>query len=341
MEKTDFLYYIGIDISKNTLDFAVVAGKEMLLHRVCKNQKKAIKDFLDILSELSGFTFKNCIFCMENTGFYCNILLDVLMKYDAYVVLENPIQIKRSIGIIREKTDKADAFNIAFYAQRNIGDLRRWNPRRDAISALNDLLTLRERLLNINVILKTSLKEQRGFIDQKYHSLYERLCSKATEGVKADLTDTDAAIAGLIVQDERLKRLADIITSIPCVGPITAIQVIITTNEFRDITCAKKFACYAGVAPFKRQSGLISRKSRISHLANKNVKRLLHLCALGAIRFDDELKSFYVRKTVEEGKPKLSVINAVRNKIIARIFACVKQDRLFEKEYLKPQYNAP
>jgi hypothetical protein len=67
-------------------------------------------------------------------------------------------------------------------------------------------------------------------------------------------------------------------------------------------------------------------------MANKNMKRLLHMAALSSIRIQGDLKDYYTRK-VAEGKNKMSVINAIRNKLILRIFACVKENREYEKIY--------
>ncbi|MEM6845936.1 MAG: IS110 family transposase, partial [Bacteroidota bacterium] len=67
-------------------------------------------------------------------------------------------------------------------------------------------------------------------------------------------------------------------------------------------------------------------------LANKDVKKLLHMAALSAINNCEELRSYYQRK-VAEGKNKMSLINAVRNKLILRIFAVVRSNRKYEKNY--------
>lgn len=117
-----------------------------------------------------------------------------------------------------------------------------------------------------------------------------------------------------------------------CIGTITATQLLIATNEFKDINDRKKFACYAGVAPFTKESGLFKGKASVSHFANKKIKTLLHLSALVAIVHNKELKTFYKRK-VEEGKNKMSVLNAVRNKLVLRIFACVNQNRKYDRIY--------
>ncbi len=68
----------------------------------------------------------------------------------------------------------------------------------------------------------------------------------------------------------------------------------------------------------------------MSHLANKTVKTLLHMSALSAINHCEELKNYYQRKVAQE-KNKMSVINAVRNKLVLRIFAVVKNNRKYDR----------
>jgi len=52
-----------------------------------------------------------------------------------------------------------------------------------------------------------------------------------------------------------------------------------------------------------------------------------------SIQHNEEIKVYYHRKTVDERKNKMSTLNAIRNKLILRIFACVNQNRPFEKNY--------
>ena len=91
----------------------------------------------------------------------------------------------------------------------------------------------------------------------------------------------------------------------------------------------RKLACYCGVAPFKHQSGSsIKGKTKVSHIANKKMKSLLNMAALSAKRNDIEIKEYYERK-VEEGKNKMSVLNAIRCKIISRAFAVIERETPF------------
>jgi transposase len=92
---------------------------------------------------------------------------------------------------------------------------------------------------------------------------------------------------------------------------------------------AKKLAYYCGVAPFKHQSGSsIKGKTKVSPLANKKMKALLNMAALSAKKYDVEIKEYYQRK-VAEGKNKMSVLNAIRCKIIGRAFAVISRNSPF------------
>jgi transposase len=109
--------------------------------------------------------------------------------------------------------------------------------------------------------------------------------------------------------------------------------LFVFTRGFSAFENGKQLACYCGVVPFNKLSGTSVRyKPGVSPFANKKLKKLLHLCALAALRFDTGLKAYYERK-VAEGKNKMSIINAIRNKLILRIFAVLRDDRSYVNNY--------
>lgn len=331
----EFEFFIGIDVSKNELDFAVQQGKCFLFHKEIANEAVAINAFLKELGKLPGFKLDQALFCMEHTGIYNNHSLNCLLKKKAHICLEAATQIKNSLGNIRGKNDKIDAMRIAGYAYDKRDKLRLWSPKREIIQQLAHLAATRLRLITVKKQLKTPLKEHDSFSSKKVARQSLLICSHSLKAIDEDLTRADKAIDQLIQADDELRRLFTLVTSVSGVGKVTAVQVIVTTNEFKDINNPKKFACYSGVAPFTDDSGKIIKKARVSHMANKKVKTLLHLSAIVAIQHNADLKRFYQRKVLEEKKNKMSVINAVRNKLILRIFACVNQNRPYEKNYLK------
>ena len=113
------------------------------------------------------------------------------------------------------------------------------------------------------------------------------------------------------------------------IGKQTAANLIATTNAFTSFKNWRKFACYCGIAPFEYSSGSsIRKKTRISHLADKKMKSLLNMAALTAKKPDAELKDYYDKK-VKEGKNKMSVLNAIRCKIVSRAFAVIERNNPF------------
>ena len=142
-------------------------------------------------------------------------------------------------------------------------------------------------------------------------------------------------IDSLINEQEPLKQNFHLLQSIKGVGKILALNAIIKTHNFTRFVNARKFACFCGTAPFPHESGTsIKRKSRVSHLADKQMKSLLDLSAKSAIQYDKELREYYLRRTAN-GKSKMSTINIVRNKILYRMFAVIKRQTPFSENYLQ------
>lgn len=334
IKEKKYTYFIGTDVSRNKLDHAVMKGKQLLFHQETANEAGAIQELIAKLKKLPGFTMTRAIFCMEQTGIYTHHLLIQLKKVKANIVVDGPLQIRNSLGNIRSKNDKIDAIRIAEYAYKNRDNLRLWIPRRQVIQELADLSTLRSRLVTVSTSLSIPLKEQQDFAKKGAARQVKKLCFRSSEALKTDIKAAEDYMAAILSADEKLKRLMMVMTSVPGIGPVTALQIIICTNEFRDIHNPKKFACYAGVAPFVKESGAMRGKPRVSHIANKKMKALLHTCAMQARRCIPELCAYYERKT-GEGKHKMSVLNALRYKMILRVFACVNQDRLYEKSYIR------
>ena len=330
----NYHFFIGIDVSKSTLDFTVIAGRETLFQLQTSNDLPGIRQFWKILKAQAGFILERSVFCMEHTGIYNQHLLNFLYSKKAAICLESAVHIKRSAGLQRGKNDQVDALRIAQYAYKNRETLRLWEPKRQVIVRLKELSALRNRLLNARKQLSVPIRETAIF-DKELAKQTLSLCKTTAGAIAKDIKKVEAAIDKLVAADAYLRRLFEVVTSVQGIGRITATAMIICTNEFKDISDPSKFACYSGIAPFEHSSGSSIRgRSRVSHQANKPMKTLLHLAAMVAICHNKDLHAFYQRK-VEQNKNKMSIINAVRNKLVHRIFACVKQNRLYEKNYVK------
>lgn len=324
-------YFIGVDVSKMTVDISLLDGTSRVLWQgQMENTKEGVtKGFHLLKNTVPQWQWEQSIVCLEHTGIYIDVLVGYLEKQPTKVCVENAVRIKRSMGLQRGKSDKADAFRIAKYALLHRADLRLWNPSRPEIKLLKELSSIRKRLIKAKNALEVPLNEF-----GQIHSKKPTQCKSAIAGIKKDIQKIDAQIKQLLNQDEQLKKQTELATSVPGVGPITAAYLIVTTNEFKDIKESKKFSCYSGIAPFEHSSGSSVRgKTRVSKMGNQNMKTLLHLGALSAIRVCPEIKQYYDRK-IAEGKHAMNVINAVRNKLISRVFACIRDQKPYENNYV-------
>ncbi len=261
--------------------------------------------------------------------------MEALLLINAHIWVENPVQIKRSGGLQRGKNDKVDAKRIADYALRNVDQVRLWAPTRQVIEKIKELANLRNNLLEIKVKLENPINEYKQFGSKNIASLMEKRIAKSLKAINADIEKIEEDIKETIKDDDQLKKLFGLITSVVGIGFVTAINLIIHTNEFKLFSNARQLACYCGVVPFEHSSGKSVRgKTRVSHLANKKLKSNLHMGALSAIRVDPELKTYYERK-IAEGKNKMSVLNAIRNKLVHRVFSVVIRKEPYVKNYLE------
>ncbi len=195
-------------------------------------------------------------------------------------------------------------------------------PKREIITQLDRLTALRDRLVKTIKLLQTPLSDAKGLVDKKFLQSEQSLCQSSIDAAKKDLASVDKQVRTLIDADPQLKELFDIVDSVKGIGQVIATEVIITTNEFKaagdpDINDPKKYACYAGFAPFEHSSGKYKGKAKVSNKANKKVKSLFHNGAMSAIQHSYDIKTYYQRK-VAEGKHEMLVINNICNNGAAR-----------------------
>src|ERR1041384_993866 len=126
----EFKFFIGIDVSKATLDIALLDANHPMStsHQQVSNDDAGIEQMLLWLQQNKDFSIKDSLFCLEHTGMYNYPLLQLFSQQDASVWVENPIQIKKSLGLQRGKNDKIDAIRIAQYAYRSRQQVKLWQP---------------------------------------------------------------------------------------------------------------------------------------------------------------------------------------------------------------------
>ena len=274
------------------------------------------------------------LFCGEHTGLYSIILSEFLVSKGLFLWLENPLQIKQSSGIKREKNDRVDSREIALYAYRFQDKSIAYQLPDKALKSLELLLSYRERLLSNKHALLVSSSEIRGVLQRNTTARFiHEQSQKDIDRINKKIKEIERRMLEEISRDESLQENYDLVSSVKGVALINTVAILVATQNFTRFDNSRQFACYSGMAPFGKQSGTsVNSKPRVSSLANKKIKVLLTQAARCAINYDPNIRQYYERKR-SEGKDSWLIINNIRNKMIHRIFAIVKNKQLYQVEY--------
>ena len=192
-------------------------------------------------------------------------------------------------------------------------------------------MAARERFVKISVQLKNSLKANLIVNETINVKDLIREEKKQIKSIVKAIKDFEKQMLEIVNSNQDLKTNYEKMSKIIGIGPITAIKCITETHNFSKFSNARKFSCHCGLAPFAYQSGSsIKGKTKTHYFRDRALKSILFKAAGSAIQHDPQLKKYYNRK-VQEGKHKLTVLNAVANKLVLRIFAVVNREEPFVK----------
>ncbi len=321
-----FTYFIGIDISKDSFDVCLCSEEQpdRFVHEKFANSATGCNQLLTWLRK-HKIALDQCFFAMEHTGWYTLELCCFLQDQQLAFALYSPLHLKRSLGLARGKNDQVDAQRIAHYAFLHRHKLTPTVLPSANLLKLKNLFAFRERLVKNQASLKQTIKDLKDTAHLVDNKFIIRQSEKQIKLIKEQVSQTEKQIESAIKEDDQLQNSLKLLSSIPGIGLVTAVALILATNNFTAFSDSRKFASYCGVAPFEHTSGTSIRgRTKTSPLANKRIKALLSNGAASAIQSDEELKTYFHRK-VAEGKPKMVVINAVRAKLINRIFATINR----------------
>ena len=323
-------HIIGADLAKKSIDLFCHLSKTYFQ---IENSQKGFTQMIKWLvrQQIDPSTI---MIVMEHTGLYSFCLENFLHQHQIAFAKVNALAIKRSIGLVRGKTDQLDAARIAAYGYEKRSRLVCDVPLENDLKRLQMLYSTRERLVKQRASLVCVIKEYRNIeIPEKDLIMQSQL--KIIKELDKQIDRLEVEIQSGIEKNESLQQNFTLLKSIKGVGNVLALATIIKTNNFTRFDNARKFACFCGTAPFEHSSGTsIKGRTRVSHLADKKMKTLLDLSAKSAIQYDKELREYYLKR-IASGKSKMSTINIVRNKILYRMFAIVKRQTPFLNDYLQ------
>ena len=311
-------YYIGIDISKKTLDasiFKCEMEESRFPHIKVDNDKPGFKKIMK-LAKQEKVDLSDCCFCMENTGHYGLDLCVFLEQNNIEYCSVCPLVVKRSMGIARDKNDKIDSARIATFAFEKGYKLKPSKLASEDIMNLKRLQSERATYVRQRASLKTFISDNQG------SSTTKRMEAMVDEYTK-QISKVEKEIRTIVEKNPEISRNYDLLISVPGVGKVVAITTLIHTNNFRSFDNARQYACYSGVAPFAHSSGTsVNSRPMTSRIGDRQIKSEISQGAMSALRNDAEMNAYYLRK-LGEGKPAGVVLNAIKFKIIERMFAVV------------------
>lgn len=312
--------FVGCDVSKETLDFALyVRGMRRCEFPVLHtgNNAKGLAEMARWLRK-NGVDPKNAVVGMEHTGSCSDFAAEWLHSKGVTFVMLSPLAVKRWGPGSRAKTDVDDARVIADYLYTHREKLQPSSPVPAPIRRLRELRRAR------NLVVKSMCAAQHAlgsFFSPEAKSVLEA----ALEAYKQQVKEIDKKLAKAVRADSDIAHNYALLTSIRGVGPVNAINAIVATRNFTTITDPRKYAKFAAVAPLECRSGTsVHKGAHVSPFGHRDLKSDLTCAAKSAIQHDPEISLYYQRQAAK-GKPHGKIMNAIKFKLICRMFAVIKR----------------
>lgn len=324
--------FVGIDISAYNFSTVGINNQRVDIFSIDKlnNDIDDFNEFIKILQQ-NNIQPDNTIIALEATGSYGESISYFLSSKGYQLCLVDPRKVKELINDSPRKNDLLDARRISEYAFRYTDKLNLWKPKDIIIEQLKVLLSTRENFvkqLNDN-------QNALGSISRKYYKTpsANKAYSNIIEQLRANIKALDHEIKKLIDNDDGFKKTVSLLLSIPGVGVLLAANLAILTNGFTDHLNYREVASYIGICPYEKISGkTVYKRARSKRYGPARLRKLLYLASLSVRTHNLTFKKYYLRKT-EEGKPPHLVLNNIANKLLKIIFAVIKSETVFIKNY--------
>jgi len=319
--------FIGVDVSKQTLDVSVHGTKN---HLRIANSSEGFKQLMSWLKSLN-IALCNCWFVMEYTGGYEYRLVQFCRSKQITFTRVPGLQIKKSLGMQRGKNDKIDSRRIAEYGYEKRDKLKENKSCNTAIVRLKQLLTQRRAFVKDKKAHEHRMKELVAMEDFKASDALIKYYKQAVDFALKMIDKVEMEIRKIISKDEAMSRNFHLITSIPGIGEVNGWMTIAYTENFECFPDGRTYGAYIGVVPYEHSSGTSIRgRSRVSLMANKPLKGDLSMAAKASVQHDPEMKAYYERR-IKAGKKHMSVMNEVKFKLVLRMFAVVNKGEVYVK----------
>jgi len=316
--------YIGVDISKQTLD--IFDGERS--YQVPNNA--GLKDLKAHLREDFKKSWKDLFCIFEPTGPYAKVLRDFCLKYEIQVYEVNPKQsayFARALGN-RSKTDKIDAKMLRDFSKVLNPSLFSIPSKDIVVEKLSSLLSSYEFILKSKTRIQNHLSSQKlgGDLSTKIQSVLNKelkLIDKTEVTIIQEMEE-------IVKEDACTIEAYQNLISMPGIGTITAITLIYFFRRYPNAN-RSEITALAGLDPKRRESGTSLRgKAKISKSGYALLRKIMYFSCMNSVRFNDRLQKYYLHLLENKKIPKVALI------------ACMKKMLLIAHQlYLKKENYMP
>jgi transposase len=326
----DYNVILGVDVSKKTLDICCAERNQPLridnnsegfgkFKKWCKDNEIDLQDTFIVMEHTGGYEYRFIQFCESQRIDYCRV---------------PGLEIKKSMGMVRGKSDKADAFRIGRYGEEKIKRLEPAKPLDLNILELKSVLSFRKRLVRESAGYQSSIMERKHMYQVDKKDMIIHIAKEKIKTNNKEVKQLEKRLMEIVKNDASMFLNYRIITSIKGIGSVNAWMTIAYTENFTSFPDARHYAVFVGVIPFEHTSGTsIKGRRRVSKLAHKELKQELNMAARAAITHDSEIRAYAERKI--KNKEYGIVVNNVKFKLILRMFSLVKRQEMYVENYRK------
>jgi len=310
--------YVGIDVAKDSL---VVASEPAGLKLALPNDPMG---WAQLLESLRGQPV--ALIVLEATGGYERGMVAALLQEGWKVVVANPRQVRdfaRGVGQLA-KTDAIDAQVLAHFA-RVVQPQPRPRPA-GQLDVLAELVLRRRQLTDL-------LTQESNRLPQASHRVVRQSVQKSLQALEKQIHKLDKLIRDHIESDDGLRHKDEIVQSVQGVGPATSAMLLARLPELGRLN-RQEIAALVGVAPWDIKSGKWAGHSRIGG-GRREVRNMLYMAALSAIRFNPVIRVFYQRLE-SQGKVFKVAITACMRKLLVILNTMVRNDSQWSPRTAKP-----
>jgi transposase len=317
--------FVGIDVSKDTLDACLVLSGGKTKESSFANDSKghaALVAWADRHAKGASLHY-----CMEATGPYSEAPATFLADTGRLVSVVNPTRIKYA-GLARgrgNKTDRADAALIAQYALREHPSA--WHPPSPEVRELQALARRVEDLVEM------AAREKGRLSSPALTRSARQSITRTIKLLEKEAARLRAAADELIGATPALSADRALLESIPGVGRPTATTILAELPAVERLPSAESAAAYCGLSPREFRSGTsVKKRTRLSKTGNARLRRALFLPTQTAVRFNPLLKGFF-DKLVKAGKPKMQALGACMRKLVMICYGVLKNRQPFDPKW--------